>query len=211
MECLMIFPCHLPKTVKMNFSILFTWNFHKKKTAAKTKILPRAGEINFSILFDLFCKEKHCRQNQELAKSWKNPFLNTFLIEIWKKNCRQNQELEKSIYQYFFNWNLKRNTLPLKPRSCQKVEILQSSKEHGWLFLPRWEHSNLPGVPRNFEKHARKKPTDWKMECLMIFPCHLPKAGKNQYLFTCNFNRKNIAAKTKILTKTGKINFSILF
>ena len=120
MECLMIFPCHLPQTVKMNFSILFTWNFHKKKTAAKTKILPRAGEINFSILFDLFWKEKR---------------------------CRQNQELEKSIYQYFFNWNLKRHTLPLKPRSCQKLENSQSSKEHGWLFLPRWEHSNLPGVP----------------------------------------------------------------
>jgi len=63
----------------------------------------------------------------------------------------------------------------------------------------------------SLEKHARKKPTDWKMECLMIFPCHLPKAGKNQYLFTCNFNRKKIAAKTKILTKTGKINLSILF
>ena len=123
----------LPKAAKINFSIFFkvyieksihqnqdlakSWKkqffntiliriWIEKKAFTKTKILPKAAKINFSILFWLM-NRKSIHQNQDLAKSCKGQFFNTVLIRIWiEKSIRQNQDLAKSwksIFQYFFN------------------------------------------------------------------------------------------------------------
>ena len=87
----------------------------------------KGREINFEYFFNYMLNRKSCRQNQERAKSWGNQFLNTCLIEFWiETSCHQNQDRAKSwknqFSNTFLNWNLNRNKLLPKPKSCQKQE-----------------------------------------------------------------------------------------
>ena len=149
--------------------------------------------IHKQMIFFQFWIEKSCHQNQDRAKSWKNQFLNTFLIQFWKeKSCHQKQDRAKSWKNQFLNtclnWILKRKKLPPKPRSCQKLE--KSIFEYLFKF--------------NFGE-KKKAATKTKI---------VPKAGKNQFLNTFSnwiLNRKKLPPKPRSCQKMEKINFWILF
>ena len=70
-----------------------------KKITTKTKILPKARKIKFSITFQvgLSLEKATTGQNQDIARSSKNPIFNCFLINISiAKSNHQNQDIAKT-------------------------------------------------------------------------------------------------------------------
>ena len=67
------------------------------------------------------------RQNQDIAKSWKNQIFNYFLIRtLLRKSNHQNPDIAKSWKNQFLNFFLIRTLIrkkqPPKPRYCQNLE-----------------------------------------------------------------------------------------
>ena len=167
----------------INFSSLLQEKIEQeKKTATKTKILPKARKINFSIRFQsikiLTGKSSH--QDQDPAKSWKISFFNTFLI------C----------FQYFFEaqTECKKTALPPKPIFPQPLS------PHTSRALPLTWHHTKPFCGWGS-----------KLFRFSVLNSFADSINFSSLLQEKNEQEKKTATKTKILPKARKINFSIRF
>ena len=64
----------LPKAGKINFSITFSLEFYFEKATAKTKILPKVGNQFYNIFLTRISNRKSNRQNKDITKSCKTSF-----------------------------------------------------------------------------------------------------------------------------------------
>ena len=187
-----LFTCQkLEKSISQYF---LNSNFDRKKLPPRSceKLENLQGSKEYCWWFFLDGKHWNLRVAPKiLKKCWKKD-QRTGRWNAWRFSRNTCQKLEKSIPQYFLNWNLKTKKLPPKPRSCQTLEksISQYLSVSVWKektaaktkILPKTgeftKSSKEHRLSPKFSKNAGKKPTNWKMECLMIFPYHLPKARK---------------------------------
>ena len=103
----------------------------------------------FLIRISMNLNRKSLRQNQDLAKRWKNQFFNTCLIRIW----------------------IEKNPSP-KPRSCQKPYENTPKGKHNWkwfVFHFRWFSYILDFSHKQRQSAKRREhlsAAQWTFQCL---------------------------------------------
>ena len=68
------------KLRKSIFEYFFWLNLNRNKLPPKPRSRQKLVKTIFKYFFNEFWLEKSCHQNEDRAKSWKNQFLNTFLV-----------------------------------------------------------------------------------------------------------------------------------